>query len=169
MPHSRLLPARSAGRWVAGGGRRWQSQGQMKKVMLVCLLPLGACAAMMNTGPFLVPISSKPPGATVTYRGADVGVTPCTIKMQKQCTKLTLTLPEHHQQIVDVGTVAGGSGGWLLVGLLMWGPFEILIDVLDGLKKPNEDPVLVEVSPLSGPAPTEWKRPPPRRRGKRAD
>jgi len=130
----------------------------------LCLLP--SCAAAFGTGPFLVPISSAPPGATVRYRNNEVGVTPCTITMQNDLQTVHLSLPGHHRHEVDVGTV--DNAGWVLAGFLIWGPFELIWDAAAGaFTRTNDAAVHIVLRPTDQSAPLKWERPDSSRRPKK--
>jgi PEGA domain len=63
----------------------------MRTLSALLLLPLTACATMMGgAGPAHVPIDSVPQGAIVSYDGANVGVTPCTVVMTARCSRVEL-------------------------------------------------------------------------------
>jgi hypothetical protein len=63
-----------------------------------------ACGAICSPGPFLVPIDSRPPGATVIYDEVEVGVTPCVVAMHRGARRLELVRAGHPRQYVAVGT-----------------------------------------------------------------
>ena len=73
-------------------------------------------------------------------------------------TKLVLTLEGHHPQQVDVVTT--GNGGLVVFGILLWGPFELLVDALaNAWYSVDERPLLVPMTPTSSPAPQPWSLP----------
>jgi len=115
---------------------------------------------MFNPGPQMVPIASNPAGAVVSYRGAEVGVTPCTVALRwRRGSIVELTLAGHHRQLVDCG---GGLNGWVFGNLLFGGVIGIFVDLWTGSEGEIEDaPVSVELVPLSEKAPGVWTRPPP--------
>lgn len=105
----------------------------------------------------MVPVDSTPQGAIVTYKGAAVGVTPCTIVMRNDSQWLRLSLTGHHDQGVYVGTV--DNAGWILFGILLWGPFEVLIDAMSGaFSRTNDAPLCIPMTQDSSPVPPDWKR-----------
>jgi len=114
---------------------------------------------MADSASYAVPVASNPPGATVVYQGADVGVTPCTISMRKRCTEIALHLDGYHPHKVDVGFGSAANGGWFLLGFLLFGPFELIVDVVaDGFTGVNESPVRIDLVPSANPPPSTWKR-----------
>ena len=130
----------------------------MKHLALPLLPMLTSCAAMMGTGPVTIPVSSDPPGATVVYRGNDVGVTPCSFPMKHRDREFALRLDGYHRHDVDVG--GKGNGGLVFVGFLLWGPLEILIDAAAGaFSRPNDGHVHVALVPAGEPCPPLWERP----------
>lgn len=133
----------------------------MRRLSLAALPLLTGCAAMFGTGPFMVPVSSSPSGATVVYRENAVGVTPCTIRMDNRHRTLRLRAEGHHEQEVDVGAV--DNAPLVLLGCLVWGPFELLCDAIGGAFMRTDDRhVHVSMVPAAYAAPSAWRRPPER-------
>lgn len=134
--------------------------GRIRAVLAAFALGvLPSCASMMARSPVMVPIAAEPPGASVTYHGAQVGRTPCTIEMQTRDGNLVdLALEGYHKQTVNVGW---SGGGWVpvFIGFLMFGPVEIVGDLIGGTDRPDCDPVMVKLVPESEPAPACWCRP----------
>lgn len=60
-------------------------------ILALCLLC--SCGTILNGGPFMVPVDSYPPGATVHYKNSPVGTTPCQVAMYPTDTELRFTLP----------------------------------------------------------------------------
>lgn len=134
---------------------RWGS------LLLLSLLPLCGCAATFAKGPFAVPVDSVPQGAIVSYRGADVGRTPCTVSMVSRSTRLVVCLEGHHEQEVEVRT--SGNGGLVFLGILLWGPFELIADaVADAWFSVRTDAIKVPLTTLDKPKPGVWSLPEPK-------
>lgn len=132
----------------------------MRGAILLPLLAFGSCAATFAKGPFAVPVDSDPQGAIVSYRGADVGRTPCTVSMVTKSTKLVLRLDGHHDQEVEVRTY--GNGGLVFLGILLWGPFELLADAMgDAWFSIRTNPFKVPMTTLDEPKPAAWTPPKP--------
>lgn len=128
----------------------------MRFVAILCPIMLTSCATIMSGSGRAVPIDSVPPGTTVSYRGANVGVTPCTVMMRARSSQLTLVQPGFHDQVVDVGTT---FNGWFLGNILLGGLPGMLIDLLSGASSPvSTDPCWVELTPVSEPPPGVWTR-----------
>jgi hypothetical protein len=108
----------------------------------------------------MVAVSSSPPGATIHYGGHDVGVTPATIAMRYPDCQLTLRLPGYHDRVCDVGS--NFNGGWVILGVLLWGPFEILVDATANAWGSVDDrPVCADLAPATGSVLPPWTRPIP--------
>lgn len=130
-------------------------RGSCPWLLLLVLLPLCSCAATLGKGPFAVPVDSDPQGAIVSYRGANVGRTPCTVSMRSDCHKLTLTLDGHHPQEVIVSTTSNGP--LVLLGILLWGPFELIVDAAaNAWESIDTYPLSVPLTPSAEPAPRPW-------------
>lgn len=119
---------------------------------------LAGCATISSNRDHHVPIDSVPPGATVSYQGANVGVTPCTVVMRSKCSQVTLRLAGYHDQIVEVGR----SGNAAIAGnILFGGLIGAMVDVGSGAAQSiSTDPCWVELTPISDPRPGTWVRPP---------
>lgn len=129
----------------------------MRSIAFLPSLLLCSCAAMMTHGPSVVPIDSRPQGAIVSYRGHDMGRTPCCVPMQGVST-VTLRLEGHHARQVDVGTVSNAD--LVLAGILFFGPFELLFDLFNNAwTSVDGNPVLVELAPDDGAPLPMWERP----------
>lgn len=106
----------------------------------------------------MVPISSSPSGATVIYRDNAVGVTPCTIRMDNEHRTLLLRADGYHEHLVDVGTV--DNAPLVLLGILLWGPFELVCDAIGGAFMRTDDRhVHVALLEAGFPKPMAWVRP----------
>lgn len=127
-------------------------------------LSLCSCAATFGSGPFAVPIDSEPQGAIVSYRGHDVGRTPCTVSMTTKSDRLTLRLDGYRPQ--EVGVRPTSNGGWVLLGILLWGPFELFAAAMsDSWTGLSTDPLKVPLSSTAVDGPpqaTWWKSEKPR-------
>jgi hypothetical protein len=129
----------------------------MRKIALLGCLQLAACATVMNRGPVIVPIESEPPGATVTYISANVGITPCSVAMGNHCSQVTLSMPGYQDQVVEVGR---GTNGWVLGNLLLGGVVGMAVDSASGASGVIcSKPVVVALTPLDEPKADVWTRP----------
>lgn len=133
----------------------------MKRRVAVSLpILLTSCATIMGGGgPWHVPIDSVPQGAVVAYDGANVGVTPCTVTMRSQSSRLTLKRDGYHDQIVE----AGRSANAMLIGNVLFGGLVgLVVDTAAGsAMKISTAPCWVEMTPAGDPRPGVWMRPPP--------
>lgn len=91
-------------------------------VLLLCLL-CSSCGTMLGGGPWMVPVSSNPAGATVYYDGSPVGRTPCQVAMHGHNLELRLELEGHSTANVEVDTSINWWGGlngvFLIPGILI--------------------------------------------------
>jgi len=128
-------------------------------LLLLATLPLTSCATMMGGGgPWHVPVDSVPPGATVNYDGANVGVTPCTVVMSRRSSQMTLRREGFHDQVVEVRS---GGNPMILGNLLFGGIVGVMIDAGSGASGTMDTrPCWVELTPLADPRPGTWRRPP---------
>lgn len=125
--------------------------------LLATMALLASCATIMSSGPHLVPIDSVPPGATVSYQDANVGVTPCTVAMRSRCSQVTLRLPGYHDQVVEVGR---GLNGLIFGNILFGGGIGLLVDATSGAATTiSTAPCWVELTPSEEPKPGTWTRP----------
>lgn len=83
----------------------------MRRALPLCAL-LASCGTIMNGGPFMVPVSSSPQGATVYYRRGAVGTTPCQVAMEPSDTELRFILDGHVMATIEVET----GPNWWIVG-----------------------------------------------------
>lgn len=116
---------------------------------------LTSCAAIVAPKTFNVPIDSVPPGAVVAYRDANVGVTPCTVKMHRSCSRVVLKREGFHDQWVDVGT---GTSGWIVGNVVFGGLIGLIVDLAGGAKTLNADACWVALTPTGDPLPAIWER-----------
>jgi hypothetical protein len=65
---------------------------------------LASCGTIMNGGPFMVPVSSNPQGATVYYRSSAVGKTPCQVAMEPDDTQIRFVLEGYNAATLEVAT-----------------------------------------------------------------
>lgn len=135
-------------------------ESPMRLLAALFVLPFAACGSIMGQPYGMVPIDSDPPGAVVQYQGADVGVTPCTIRVHRSNCIVVLAKDGFHAQQVDVGTV---GNGWVAGNLIFGGLLGILIDAASGSTVVvNDDPVSVPLVPSAATAPAAaWRRPKP--------
>lgn len=104
-----------------------------------------------------MPIDSTPPGATVTYLGKTIGVTPCVLVTgRRQKPVVEIDLPGYHRQVAEVGNRPMPTGYVLMSGLLL---LPILVDIAtnsDGCL--NDDLVDVYLTPSTERPPIVWRR-----------
>lgn len=128
----------------------------MRLVAILFLFLLTSCATIMSGSERAVPIDSVPPGATVSYRGANVGTTPCTVVMRGSSSHVTLVMSGFHDQVVDVGRT---FNGWFLGNIVFGGLIGMFIDLVSGASSPvQSDPCWVELTPGGDAAPGVWTR-----------
>lgn len=84
----------------------------MHRLALALTALLASCGTLMNDGPFIVPVSSSPAGATVYYRNSPVGTTPCQVAMEPDDTALRFCLAGYDSSGVSAQT----SLNWWTVG-----------------------------------------------------
>lgn len=133
----------------------------MRLPVALLYFSLASCATIVSRERFHVPIDSVPPGATVSYQDANVGVTPCTVEMRRACSQVTLKMLGYHDQVLEVGR---GSNAWILGNILFGGVVGVVVDMASGATGTiTEDPCWVELTPSADPRPGTWVRPPPPR------
>lgn len=126
---------------------------------LWCAL-LTSCATIVSPSTYPLAVSSTPPGATVRYLDADVGVTPCTIAVRHKSCKVDLRLAGYHDQQADFGQQVNG---WLFGNILFGGILGVIIDLTSGAAVvPKTDPIHVDLTPDTMPTPAIWIRPKPK-------
>lgn len=109
---------------------------------------------MLGGGPWMVPVSSSPRGATVYYEGNAVGTTPCQVAMHGNDLELRLVLADHDSKTVEVDAGVNWwgclNGVFLIPGILIGGG----IDLATGnYRKVSTDQVMVSFSPRTVPQP----------------
>lgn len=125
-------------------------------LLLLCAL-LPSCAAIVCKKTALVPVDSVPLGAIVSYRGANVGITPCTVEVHRRDTRLVLKCEGHHEQVLELGTA---TSAWVWGNLVFGGIIGLIVDLAGGgATIVREGPCLVELTPLDEPLPAIWVRP----------
>lgn len=129
----------------------------MRSLIVASLAFLTSCGVMFRPGPWQVPMATHPPGATVTYMGKEVGVTPCAVSVGRKGTLVEVQLDGYHKQIVDVGARFNGCVFFNILGL---GVLGIIIDAAGGgFWVVNSRRVVVELVPLSEGEPMQpWTR-----------
>lgn len=123
---------------------------------LLLLLVLPSCAAIVCRKTGHVPIDSVPPGAVVSYKGANVGVTPCTVAVHRRDRHVILKMAGYHDQAVEAGT---GTSAWILGNLVFGGLIGIVVDLAGGATTVDETHCWVELTPTSDPLPAVWTQP----------
>lgn len=96
------------------------------------LLATASCGTILDGGPFLVPVRSDPPGATVRYRNHVVGTTPCVVKMYGRDVRLKLSKEGYSERTI---TVEWGLNWWGAIGnglLLIGMPVGLVVDFSTG-------------------------------------
>jgi len=134
-------------------------------VLLLCLL-CTSCGTMLGGGPWMVPVSSSPAGATVFYDGSAVGRTPCQVAMHGHDLQLRLELDGHSTANVEVDTSINWWGGlngvFLIPGILIG----TTVDYINGNHhRVSTEPVYVSMRAItprrrSEPAPAAASAPP---------
>lgn len=121
-------------------------QKSIAAVGVVALLVSG-CATIVASGPDLVPISSKPPGAMVYVDGVPVGVTPVTVPLKRSGSgQIRIELEGYEPVFVTQDKV---FNGWFLGNILIGGLIGIIIDVAtSNVTKHSTDPVMVVLRPI---------------------
>lgn len=121
-------------------------QKSIAAVGVVALLVSG-CATIVASGPDLVPISSKPPGAMVYVDGVPVGVTPVTIPLKRSGSgRIRIELEGYEPVFVTQDKV---FNGWFLGNILIGGLIGIIVDVAtSNVTKHSTDPVMVVLRPI---------------------
>lgn len=128
----------------------------MRATPIALLLPLASCGALLQPGPFAVPVTSDPPGATVVHRGEEVGTTPCTVLVTRGERTFELRLAEHHTRVVDCGT---RPNPWALANLLTLGVGVLVDGALGTGTDPDTAPVHVRMTRGDARIASLWIRP----------
>lgn len=119
---------------------------------------LASCGAIMAPGPFPVLIDSNPPGAIVIYQGEEVGVTPCTVAMQRSSSEFVLRRDEYRPQHIDVGRT---ENGWVAGNIVTLG-LGMLVDIALGTDESLiTEPIVVNLGRANDPPRPTWVRVPP--------
>lgn len=130
----------------------------MKRPVVVLLLSaclvLGnaGCATMFSPGPDLIPVSSKPPGATVRLDGMEMGRTPMVVPVSRTSEGVfTFELSGYETKKVDRDKVVNGATFLNLGWIILWPavPVAFLIDAAtSNIGKYSVAPLRVELTPL---------------------
>ena len=110
---------------------------------------------MMTTGPFQVPVDTRPAGAVVVHQGKEVGVTPCLVTVTRSARLFELRREGYHAEVVDVGTLRNPwvDGNVVTLGL------GVVVDVILGSNRnPDTGPVLIQLMRDDGPERGGWVR-----------
>jgi len=124
-------------------------------VAVWCALFLASCGTLMTPGPFPLQVDSLPSGAVVVYEGKEVGVTPCTVPMQRSSTRIELRLAGHLAQPVDVGAV---KNRWVAGNILTLGLGMYVDKAVGSERNPDVAPVVVRLAAGGGPPRATWVR-----------
>jgi hypothetical protein len=124
-------------------------------VQLLCGPLLASCGALMQPGPFLLPVESRPAGATVVYEGREVGVTPCTVPLKRGSSRIELRRDGYLAQPVDVGRV---RNPWVACNMLSFGLGMYVDHALGAAWSPDSRPVGVVLAKGVGPTRPTWVR-----------
>jgi len=132
---------------VDGALRRLPS---MKTILPLLLFLLSSCGTIMSPGPFVVPVSSEPPGAVVRYNNGVCGKTPCIITMTRGVgTKFQLELDGYHTMTCDAGD---SFNGWVLGNVIFGGVIGLVVDSISGsFQNIDTSPLNVPLIPTSEP------------------
>lgn len=124
-------------------------------VQLLCGPLLASCGALMQPGPFLLPVESRPSGATVVYEGREVGVTPCTVPMKRGASRIELRRDGYLAQPVDVGRV---KNPWVACNVLTFGLGMYVDHALGAAWRPDTRHLEVVLAKGVGPTRPTWVR-----------
>ena len=117
-------------------------------LVFALLLALTACATIVDSGPWAVPINSNPPGATVSNGGNELGVTPCTVWLRADPV-LELRLDGYDVQSVSVPE---RFNPWVIGNVVFGGLIGILIDAVSGaMFYVDDSPITVTLRPSQQP------------------
>jgi hypothetical protein len=115
---------------------------------LVSVLACTGCATMFSGGPDLVPVSSSPDRAHVFIDGVAVGMTPCTIAINRTAEGVVrVEYPGYAPATVDRDKVVNG---WFFANLISPWFIGFRIDLLTSNQgKYSTDPIFVELYPVT--------------------
>lgn len=106
---------------------------KMKKLIPYTLLLMFfcSCASIINTSRQYVPITSNPPGATVSLNGKEFGKTPTGINMKRKNKEhiLNLTLDGYEPYQTNLVRVVDG---WIIGNIVIGGLIGLGIDAISG-------------------------------------
>jgi hypothetical protein len=113
------------------------------------------CATILNPGPDIVPVSSRPSGAVVRLDGTPVGRTPVLVAVPRSSEGVfTLELPGYETKKVDRDKVFNGMLCMNLLWIVVWPavPVAIGVDLIAGnAGKYSTQPLNVELTPVAAP------------------
>jgi len=123
-----------------------------RRPIVVAAIALSAlcagCATLVDAGPDMVPVHSSPEGARVSLDGVPVGVTPCTVAMDRKGEGLfAFELEGHKTTLLDREKVLHG---WIF-GNIVFGwlaPAGVVADLATSSQgKYSTDPIDVTLEP----------------------
>ncbi|MCD4658074.1 MAG: PEGA domain-containing protein [Planctomycetes bacterium] len=120
----------------------------MKKMFLLSLIAMvgifSGCATLVAPGPDIVPVSSMPTGADVSYNGHKVGETPVDVPIDRhQSAVLTVEKEGYNPVTITPNKVING---WV-IGSICLGLIPVVIDFLfDDVMKYSTKPITVTLS-----------------------
>jgi hypothetical protein len=130
----------------------------MRTKMLLFFMALAApavmgCATLFAPGPDMVPVYSKPSGATVYLDKLEVGKTPCVVPVSRDSEGVfSFQLAGYEPVTVDRDKVCNGITALNLLGGIYLGPVFFIIDAIAGnLGKYSTKPIQVELKPIPEP------------------
>ncbi len=118
-------------------------------LIVLLLVSQTACVATMVEKHQALSVRSDPPGASVSIDGFRECVTPCRTLVDRKPHELTIAKSGYAQENLLVDTkFSPASVGWFAVGILLWGPFEPLVDLftLGKFKELEEDQIRVNLT-----------------------
>ncbi len=126
----RLLKIR-ASRMVDERERQSQVMPLLRTVLLLLLvLPLGACATIMNGSRQKIGFSSTPAGAMVSVDGKDVGVTPLFVELERDTEHVVSIQKEGYER--HDATLVTSVSGWVWGNILLGGFIGLGVDAITG-------------------------------------
>jgi hypothetical protein len=110
------------------------------------------CASLFNPGPDFVPVSTRPPGATVSLDGVPVGKSPIIVPVPRSSEGVfTFELEGYEIATVDRDKVLNGITCVNLAWILVWPmvPVGFGVDLIAGnAGKYSVQPIRVDLAPL---------------------